>query len=418
MAQLKHTKVQDSFIGYPIHKKNGLLAYMQPLIANLSDKVCCDDPCLDYTEVSHQYLEALINQVPVAVFCLDENLEISSVSPAAISWLKSHHFKRKKAFSSDDIVGRKFEDVFHPCPQPLSAAIANALKGKVWRTSSLKNSTSKHSSDYWLRCEVFPWLSQSHDVTDVIVFLEDITQKEELVLCNKKLQQSNELLESFNLIFSHDLIQPLRQISNFIDIIEEHYADIGATNDSMKEVFSALKKSFDHVRNLSEGIVMYCKNGDLTVDAEEIPLKQLIEEIYESSLKASKCQFNFQFPEDLCLFANRTCMLQLFQNLFANAIKHSPEENSIITLSAAKDDDDFYIFHLHNHGYCPSHIRRRNVFLPFESSSLDGAGLGLMICKKIISSYKGKIRLHSGKPRGTLVSFTLPASHSRKVLKN
>ncbi len=108
-------------------------------------------------------------------------------------------------------------------------------------------------------------------------------------------------------------------------------------------------------------------------------------------------------------------MLQLFQNLFANAIKYSPGENYIITLSGAKEDENFYRFHLHNHGYCPSYIRKRNVFLPFQSSTEDGAGLGLMICKKIISAYKGKITLHSGKRKGTVVSFTLPVCDSSVV---
>ena len=398
----------EVFNGYNIYKQDGLLAYMQPLIAALSERVCYENPHLDYHKVSHAYLKSLIDQVPISVFCLDKDLNITGLSSTALAWLKSHYYKRKKAFCFEDILGKKFSDVFRPCPKPLGMALKSALKGKVWRTQSLKHETHKQYHYKWLRWEVFPWLNQNSEVTDIIVFLEDTTPHQQLLLSNKKLQQSNELLEGFNLIFSHDLIQPLRQISNFLDIIHEHYENIDTDNASMNQVFGALQKSLEHVRNLSEGIVLYCKNGDLTVESEQISVQQLIQEIYEISLKSTKCQFNSQLSEDVYLYANRTCMLQLFQNLFANAIKHSVGENCIITLSAAREDKNFYRFHLHNRGYCPGYIRKRNVFLPFQSSTSDGAGLGLMICKKIILAYKGKITLHSGKRKGTVVSFTLP----------
>ncbi len=413
MAQLTvvKAKVDELFNEYNIRKQDGLLAYMQPLIAALSDRVCYENPHLDYHKVSHSYLKSLIDQVPIAVFCLDREFNITNLSSVALSWLKGHYHKGKKAFSSEDILGKKFNDIFSPCPKPLGTALKNALKGKVWRTQSLKHETNKQDNK-WFRWEIFPWQNQNSEVTDIIVFLEDTTPHQELLLSNKKLQQCNELLESFNLVFSHDLIQPLRQISNFLDIIQEHYEGIDSNNIPMNQIFGAVQKSFEHVKNLSEGIVLYCKKGDLTAEPEQVSLQQLIEEIHESSLKSVKCQFNFQFPEDIYLYANRTCLLQLFQNLFANAIKHSSSENCIITLSAAKEDENFYRFHLHNRGYCPSYIRKRNVFLPFQSSTSDGAGLGLMICKKIISAYKGKISLHSGKRKGTVVSFTLPACNS------
>lgn len=412
MTQLKFVKTNADklFSGYNKHKQNGLLAYVQPLIAALSDRICNENPHLEYSKVSHTYLASFIEQVPIAIFSLDRNMNITGLSSKAMSWLKSSYYKNKKTFSFHDILGKSFSEIFSPCPKPLKMALKNALKGKVWRTQSFKHETNG-GSYHWLRGEIFPWFNQCQEVTDIIVFLEDITHHQKLLFSNKKLQQSNALLESFNLIFSHDLIQPLRQISNFLDIIQEHYESVDPNNASMTEVFGALKKSIKHVRNLSEGIVLYCREGDLTVESERISLQQLIDEIYESSFKSAKCKFNFHLSEDIYLYANRTCMWQLFQNLFANSIKHS-SENCVITLSSAREDDNFYKFHLHNYGYCPGYIRKRNVFLPFQSSTADGAGVGLMICKKIISAYKGKITLHSGKRKGTVVSFTLPVCSS------
>ncbi len=242
MAQLKavRAKADELFSGYNIHKQDGLLAYMQPLIAALSDRVCYENPLLDYGKVSHAYLTSLIDQVPIAVFCLDRDLNITNLSSTALSWLKRDYHKKKKTFSYEDILGKKFNDIFSPCPKPLGMALKNALKGKVWRAQSLKHETNKPHYYQWFRWEVFPWLNQNSEVTDIIVFLEDTTPHQELLLSNKKLQQSNELLEGFNLIFSHDLIQPLRQVSNFLDIIQEHYESVGSDNASMNQVFGAL----------------------------------------------------------------------------------------------------------------------------------------------------------------------------------
>ncbi len=398
----------ESFAGCNFPKQDNLLTCL-PLVKQRKENIRYWDD-----HVSKEHLSSLINHVPLAMFCLDRNFHITSCSSTALFWLKHHHYKKRKDFSFEDIVGKKFKDIFSPCPKSIEAAFKNALKGKVWRSQSLKHETSKESVSHWLQWGVFPWLNKNNEVTDVLVCLEDATSHQELLLSHKKLQQNNELLESFNLILSHDLMQPLRQISSFLDIIQENYRGIGPNEDSMNHIFSTLQKSFEHLRNLSEGISLYCKEGDLTVEPERISLKNLIEEVHESILKTEKYQLNLHFSEDIYLYANRTCMLQLFQNLLANAIKHSSGDNCTITLSGAREDETFYRFYLHNHGYCPNYIRKKNVFLPFQSSTLEGAGLGLMICKKIISAYKGKITLHSEKRKGTVVSFTLPVYSFKK----
>lgn len=392
----------ESFSGCNFHKQDDLLMHALPLIKQHNKKIQHQD-----NYVSRDYLLSLINHIPLAIFCLDRNFNITSCSSAALFWLKRHYYKKGKDFSSKGIVGKKLSDIFGSYPKSLETALKNALKGKVWRSQSLKHKTSKKDFYHWLKWEVFPWLNKENEVTDIIICWEDITAYQELLSSYKRIQQNNALLESFNLVLSHDLMQPLRQISNFLDIVQENYRGLGPNEDSMNYVFNTMQKSFEHIRNLSEGIALYCKEGNLTVEPEKISLKHLVEEVHESILKTEKCQLNFHFSEDIYLYANRTCMLQLFQNLLANAIKHSLD-NCSITLSGIKDDENFYKFHLHNHGYCPGYIRKKNVFLPFQSSTSEGAGLGLMICKKIISAYKGKITLHSGKQKGTVVSFTLP----------
>jgi signal transduction histidine kinase len=135
-------------------------------------------------------------------------------------------------------------------------------------------------------------------------------------------------------------------------------------------------------------------------------VKNLLENILDSSLEKAIDRFQLHIEDGLNIFANATTVTQLFQNLFANAVKYS-DADSPITLSAASEGN-YIKFYLHNYGYCDKKLRSRNVFNTFESSKVDGAGIGLMICKKVVEAYSGKIILRSWKKRGTLVTFTLP----------
>lgn len=387
-------------------KRDNLLTY-RPLAKQHNENTQCWDG-----HVSKEHLSSLVSHSSLIMFCVDQNFNITNCSSTALFWLNHHFYKKSKDFSFEAIVGKNFKDIFS-LSKSMETAFKQALEGKAsWHSEPLEYETE--DANYWLKWGVFPWLSKNNEITDILIFLEDTTSHQELLLSHKKLQQNNELLESFSLILAHDLMQPLRQVSSFLDIIQENYQGAGPSKSPMNHIFSTLQKSFDHLRNLSEGISLYCKEGDLTVKPERIYLRSLIEELHESVLKTEKYQLNLHLSEDIYLYANRTCMLQLFQNLLANAIKHSTDDNCTITLSGAKENEIFYKFHLHNHGYCPSSIRKKNVFLPFQSSASEGAGLGLMICKKIVSAYKGKITFHSEKHKGTVVSFTLPVYRFEK----
>lgn len=384
-------------------------SYVPPLIKQSNENTQrCDN------HLFKEHLSSLVNHVPLAMLCLDTNFNITNCSPAALLWLKRYCCKKKKNFSSAEVLEKKISDIFSPCPKSLKAALKYALKGKAWHSQPIKHEIKKGSGCCWLKWEIFPLLDKDSEVVDLIVCFEDVTTYQELLCSHKKLQQNNEILESFNIVLSHDLMQPLRQIYNFFEILQEKYRRVAANEDSIEYIFSALQKSFGYIKNLSEGMILYCREGDLTVEPEKISLKNLLDEVHENILKTKKYQLNLQFSDDIFLHANRTCMLQLFQNLLANAVKHSPDDNCIVTLFVVKEDNNFYKFSLHNSGYCPSHIRKNNLFLPFHSSVSEGAGLGLMICKKIVSAYKGKISLSSNKKRGTVVTFTLPIYEIKK----
>jgi signal transduction histidine kinase len=191
-------------------------------------------------------------------------------------------------------------------------------------------------------------------------------------------------------------------------MIEEHLEPTIKNDEFVNHALKAIEKSLAQVRTISEGVALYCRNGNLTMNAEEVCLKSLIEEVRQSCLDDKKIEMKVLIKEPISLHANRVCLLQLFQNLLGNAVKHADSKTPVITLSGKKSHNNFYEIFLHNNGFLPPHIKRRDIFKPFISSKIDGAGLGLMICEKIVTAYKGKIGIKSSATKGTTVSFTLP----------
>lgn len=363
------------------------------------------DGVLNASEISKAYLNAFVEKADVLLMWVDKDLNVLEESNSAKVWLKKFYPKQFKLNSS--MKGKCLNYLYDERLAFMRNAYKKAENGKVWRKKLLKWPLTANRYR-WLNIEVLPWFNAHGEISSFLMYFEDVTKHHEIELCNKKLQQSNNLLESFNLVFSHDLIQPLRQIANFSEILKLRYRDYKIKDPSIERSFDGMNRSIEHARNLSEGMALYCKQGELSATSEEICVTNLVQNVLNSSLEISRDRFNLQIDANLKVIANITTITQLFQNLFANAVKHS-DENSPITLSATRAGNQVK-FYLHNYGYCSKRLRRRNLFNAFESSKTNGAGIGLMICKKVVEAYSGKIFLKSWKKKGTLVTFTLPAS--------
>jgi len=351
--------------------------------------------------------QSLLFPQDVAIFFLDKTFYVKGFNSIALYFLQNYFTKLQKF--PNDIQGKELDVILSAGPKFLQSALQNALKGKSWFSKPIQHKKGRKIS--WLQWEVFPYAEKAKDIIGVIVSIRDVTHHQQLLLTHKKLQDANELLEGFNLIMAHDLMQPLRQISNFVDILEENKSELPV------DVLSILRKSIDHIQKLSEAVTLYCKQGNLAARSEKISIKNLVNEICADSLATENFLFDYNINDDVFVHANRTCMVQLFQNLLVNAIKHSTCEKTMITLSGTRKDKNFYMFFLHNNGASSGHLMKKNIFHPFHSFAIEGAGLGLMICRKIVEAYKGKIFFCAQKNKGVTVCFTLPISNSTEQRK-
>ena len=383
----------------------GIVGGLNLVINELANRMVKDSKnLLSETDIAKSYLNSFVEKADLPFVLIDTNLNVLAESEPYRAWLKKFYHHKFIEYGGS-MKGRCIHSLYDDKIIFMRAVFKKVASGKVWRKKLLK--WPLRGNNYrWINTEILPWFDQDGNISLFVAHFEDVTKQHELALSNKRLQQSNNLLESFNLVFSHDLIQPLRQIANFSEILKLRFKDYVVQDSVIDNSFNGMNRSTEHARSLSEGIALYCKQGALSSTSEVVIIKDLLANVLNSSLENAAERFHFHIDDDLKVFVNYTTLTQLFQNLFANAVKYS-DKGSPITLSAI-NEGNFVKFFLHNYGYCPKKIRKRNVFKTFESSKEDGAGIGLMICRKVVEAYNGKIFLKSWKKKGTLVTFTLP----------
>jgi signal transduction histidine kinase/ActR/RegA family two-component response regulator len=236
--------------------------------------------------------------------------------------------------------------------------------------------------------------------------IEELRQKvETLEVQAVRIKQQHESLEVFTHALAHDLKEPVRTVRAFSDLIAEGDAD-----DSQPLYFDFIRKAADRMGMLVETVYTYTRLHDpsravkTTTDAGDAlagaqdNLRQLITSS-GAVIKADALPL---------VDANAAQLLQVFQNLIANAIKHATGPARIRV--AADDDGSQWHFTVADNGPGIAEGDLQRIFLPFKRLRLneDGAGLGLAICAKIVAMHGGRIWCESAEGKGATFHFTLP----------
>jgi signal transduction histidine kinase len=242
-------------------------------------------------------------------------------------------------------------------------------------------------------------------------------QKEELTEMNSRLLEKTRELErinkesrSFAHAVSHDLREPLRTITSYLQLIEERYKD-KLDNDADIFIDFAVEGA-KRMNTLIDDMLIYSRiehsnNSYVNVDLNDIMV------LVKNNLQTTIQQNNAEIIIDKVLpavTAEHYQMVQLFQNLVENAIKYRGERTPVIRISAKKQTDEWLISISDNGiGISKEHFDR--VFIIFQRlhgwDQYEGTGIGLAICKRIIERHGGQIWVESTEGNGATFYFTI-----------
>ena len=218
-------------------------------------------------------------------------------------------------------------------------------------------------------------------------------------------------------MISHDLRSPLMAMHNSLSLI--HAGIKGQIGDDVKSDVSRAVSNLDLLMQLVNDLLDFqkLKAGRMEVDREILDFTQVASEVRELLADfAEKKRLKLVVPpQSIRASADRRMLLQVLTNLVSNAIKFSPEGETI-TITARQLDDSFE-FSVRDQGKGISQENRERVFESFEQSSKadakEGTGLGLAICKLIIEAHGGKIWIEAGdNGKGSSFVTHLPVQES------
>ena len=240
---------------------------------------------------------------------------------------------------------------------------------------------------------------------------------EALELRAEQLATSNTELERFAYIASHDLQEPLRTITSFLQLFKRKYA--GQVDETGDNYINFAVEGADRMKQLILDMLEYSRvNTTLNLN-EEIDIRQVINEVlfnFSGKIKLSDAiiELGDFMPR---INAVKTQMMQLFQNLISNAIKYQQAGNPPhITITASENEKDWR-FTVADNGIGIDEKFYDKIFVIFQrlhsKTQYAGTGIGLAICKKIVEKHNGRIWVSSELKKGSTFHFTIP----KKIIK-
>ncbi|EPJ46629.1 MAG: hypothetical protein OFPI_33510 [Osedax symbiont Rs2] len=221
------------------------------------------------------------------------------------------------------------------------------------------------------------------------------------------LQRSNQDLEQFAYVASHDLKAPLRGISNLAQWIEENMA--GKMDPETDSYMQLLKGGISRLENLLAGLLQYSRAGVGESRTESVDLNLLTGNIADL-LCAEQLGFviNFDLP---CIQVQRSLINQVLQNLINNSIKHHLGDSGQIDIGYQRLASE-HVFSVTDDGPGIDPQMSDKVFQMFQTlrprDEVEGSGMGLAIVKKLIERCNGKVWIDREQQQGCCIKFSLP----------
>jgi PAS domain S-box-containing protein len=242
--------------------------------------------------------------------------------------------------------------------------------------------------------------------------IRDVTEKRR---SEEEVRRSNLDLQQFAFAASHDLQEPLRTITSYLELFQrQHEGKLGPKAD---EHIRFVVNAADHMRQLVLDLLGFAQVARSELNRTEISVEAALSSaILNLQLAIESSQARITFDHLPVVYADETQLLQLLQNLISNAIKYRGEEAPRIHLSAREAGPE-WVFSVQDNGIGIDMKHAEHIFTVFKrlhGRKYPGTGVGLAICKRIVDRHNGRIWVESQPGAGSTFYFALPRREETK----
>ncbi|MCW5908264.1 MAG: PAS domain S-box protein [Chitinophagales bacterium] len=341
------------------------------------------------------------------IICIhDTDSKVIYVSPA---------IERILGYKDEEVIGKKLYDFVHPEDKILlrSLNLSEPEHPSVYDPVQYRV-IDKNGDYHWLET-VFK--SVRDEVTGeerVLTQSRDIRRSKgyqtQLEDRTKELERSYADLETFTFVSSHDMKEPLRMISNYMQLLKKRYGD--KLDAEANEYIDFANKGAVTLQQLIHDLLAYSRVTRTQIKCEKVSLAAVAgEAIKNTELILREKNAAVKYDADCQVNSDRGLLVLVLQNLIENGIKYNNSTQPVVELGCMKEGDRVIIYVRDNgEGIAENHQKR--IFEPFHrlhtKAEIPGTGLGLSICKRIVDRLDGKIWLQSELGKGTTFYFSLP----------
>jgi PAS domain S-box-containing protein len=354
-----------------------------------------------------QYLESLIRYANAPIIVWDPQYRITRFNRA---------FERLTGRSAESVIGKSLHILFPPVNRGESMEkIHRASSGERWETVEIpiQNVDGEVRRVLWNSAAIYG--ADGVTVRSTIAQGQDITERtkaeEALNHTIAELKRSNQDLEQFAYIASHDLQEPLRNVTLFSQLFIRKFGD--TLTDEGREYLDFVIEGSTRMSNLILDLLDYSR---VSTRGEPFILVDMTDAVEDAVINLQALIQDSGAVVTLdplpVVNADPIQIRQVYQNLIDNALKYRSASPPVVHISAARKDSE-WIFSVQDNGIGIAPEYHEKIFMLFKRlhtrQKYSGTGIGLSLVKKIIERHGGRIWVNSEEGKGATFFFTLPA---------
>jgi PAS domain S-box-containing protein len=330
-------------------------------------------------------------------------------------------------YSTTELLATNLLTITHPDDRAQERELFDQLlEGKIPNYRLEKRYLRSDGEVVWAMHNASTVRDSSGKLIYAIAQVEDITQRkraeerlanvaEELELRAIELERSNADLQQFAYAASHDLSEPLRTVTSYVQLLRKRYA--GQLDSDANDFIDFAVDGAMRMQALIDGLLLYSRAGTSEYAMDAVDCSEIVRATVATLNTAiQERHATVTFDPLPTVRGDATQLTQLFQNLISNGVKFVSGKPPRVHLSAARDDGD-WVFSVSDNGIGikPHHASR--IFTVFQRlhgrDEYPGSGVGLAICKRIVERHRGRIWVEGNPEEGSTFRFTIPANDGK-----
>jgi len=320
-------------------------------------------------------------------------------------------WERTLGFSREELMADPFLAFVHPDDQDTTREAAQDLTDRQDVVAFENRYRCKDGSYRWLSWKSVP----APDEGLIYAVVQDVTEQkqasEAIQLYSHELERSNADLEQFAYIASHDLQEPLRMVTSYLQLLQRRYR--GQLDADADEFIDYAVDGANRMKALINALLRYSRVSRAELQIEPVELDTVLHEVI-TDLQMAIEDAGAEITHDPLptVSADRAQLRQVMQNLVENALKFSAEGQTPRIHVDVDEAATGWTLAVSDNGIGIDPAYQDQLFIPFKRlhghDVYAGTGIGLAMCQKIVERHGGRLGIESEADKGTTFRFTLP----------